>query len=185
METPLAIERVTVFGGSEPQPGQPAYAEALRLGKLLAEAGYTVITGGYMGTMEAVSRGAAEAGGHVIGITCEEIESWRPVPCNPWVMEERRLTRYRDRLYALIDDGQAALALPGGQGTLAEIAVMWSLLTIGAIAPRPLVLIGDGWERTFQRFYQELGGYVSLPRRQWLQFAPHVEAAVMMLSKAS
>ena len=71
--------RITVFGGSKPRPSQPAYQEALLLGQLLGSQGYTVLTGGYIGTMEAVSRGAAESGGHVIGVTCDEIERWRPV----------------------------------------------------------------------------------------------------------
>ena len=70
-----------------PQPGQPAYLEALHLGELLAKAGHEVVTGGYMGVMEAVSRGAAEAGGNVIGVTCKDIENWRPIDPNRWVTE--------------------------------------------------------------------------------------------------
>jgi len=66
-------------------PTEPDYAQALHLGKLLGQAGCTVLTGGYIGTMEAVSRGAAENGGHVIGVTCEEIETWRKVRVNRWV----------------------------------------------------------------------------------------------------
>ena len=69
--------RISVFGGSSPKPGDLAYEQAYYLGKLIGEAGYTVLTGGYIGTMEAVSRGAAEAGGHVIGVTCDQIENWR------------------------------------------------------------------------------------------------------------
>lgn len=61
--------KVTVFGGAAAVPGNPAYFEAQRLGCLLAQAGHAVLTGGYMGAMEATSRGAAEAGGHVIGVT--------------------------------------------------------------------------------------------------------------------
>ena len=71
--------RVTVFGGSQPGEDSPAYSQAIELGRLLASRGHTVLTGGYIGSMEAVSRGAAEAGGHVVGVTCEEIEAWRPV----------------------------------------------------------------------------------------------------------
>ncbi len=82
---------ITIFGGSQPKPGSPAYAEAYELGKLLALAGHTVLTGGYMGTMEAVSRGANEAGGHVIGVTCADIEAWRGTRANAWVKEERHL----------------------------------------------------------------------------------------------
>ena len=63
---------VTIFGGSQAKPGDPVYQEAYLLGSLLANAGHTIQTGGYIGVMEAASRGAAENGGHVIGMTCEE-----------------------------------------------------------------------------------------------------------------
>ena len=80
--------RVSVFGGSEPKEGMTAYTEAMELGRLLAERRHIVLTGGYIGTMEAVSRGAHEAGGHVIGVTCLDIERWRPRQANQWVIEE-------------------------------------------------------------------------------------------------
>ena len=69
---------ISVFGSSAPQPGSADYEAARDLGRRLAEAGFTVQTGGYMGTMEGVSRGANEAGGHVIGVTCDQIEEFRP-----------------------------------------------------------------------------------------------------------
>lgn len=65
---------VTVFGGSSPKPGEEPYLEAETLGRLLAQAGLLVATGGYAGAMQAVSKGAAEAAGGVIGVTCEQIE---------------------------------------------------------------------------------------------------------------
>jgi uncharacterized protein (TIGR00725 family) len=111
------------------------------------EAGYAVLTGGYIGTMEAVSRGAAEAGGHVIGVTCDEIEAWRVTHPNRWVMEERRYPALRQRITALIEGCDAAIALPGGPGTLTEISEMWNHLLIGAISPRPLILVGEAGER--------------------------------------
>src|SRR5215831_16801474 len=75
----LDLMKVSVFGGSQPKEGSLPYAEARELGRMLAEGGHTVLTGGYIGTMEAVSRGAAESGGHVIGVTCEQIEQWRGI----------------------------------------------------------------------------------------------------------
>jgi uncharacterized protein (TIGR00730 family) len=174
-------KRVTIFCSSQTRPGEPAYAQAQRLGQLLAQAGYTVITGGYIGSMEAVSRGAAEAGGHVIGVTCEEIERWRSVKANPWVDEEWRCPTLRDRLGRLIEDCEAALALPGGPGTLTEIALTWNLLLTEAITPRPLILIGPGWQATFEAFWQALGEYVPLNQRRWLSFAEDVDSAVNLL----
>ena len=71
---------VTVFGSSRATPVDPVYRDARRLGRLLAVAGYAVRSGGYSGVMEAVSRGAAEAGGQAIGVT---VESWSSRP-NAW-----------------------------------------------------------------------------------------------------
>ncbi len=172
---------VTVFGGSAPQPEEAAYQDAQRLGALLAQAGHTVLTGGYMGTMEAVSRGAKEAGGHVIGITCTEIESWRNAKANPWVIEERSYPTLRERLYALIDDCDAAIALPGGIGTLAEIASMWSQMQTASSPTRPLVLIGAGWKATIETMIQHLPTYVPEAHRPLLSYAADVDEAARNL----
>ena len=174
--------KVTVFGGARLKPEHPAYNEAFKLGQLLGSAGFTVITGGYIGTMEAISRGVVESGGKVIGITCDEIENWRKTKPNPWVQEEIRYPTIRQRMMAMIDDSQAALALPGGAGTLAEISVMWNHLITGAISPRPLILIGIEWKDLFDNFFKILGEYVSLPDRAWLTFVPDVEAAFTWLN---
>lgn len=173
--------RVTVFGGSKPKKGEIAYQDALILGTLLGQAGFTVITGGYIGTMEAVSRGASQAGGHVIGITCDEIESWRPVVPNPWINEELRYPTLKNRLYALINHCDAALALPGGIGTFQEIIVMWSQLQIGACIPKPLILIGEGWELIVGAFYKELGEYIPEKDRQWVHFVTDSKMAMEAL----
>lgn len=175
------MKKITVFGGSQPKPGSPAYEDALRLGRLLGEAGFTVLTGGYIGTMEAVSCGAAEAGAHVIGVTCDEIEAWRQVKHNPWVQEDLHFSTLRQRLFALIEECDAALALPGGPGTLAEIATMWNHLLTDAITPRPLILIGPGWQVTFDQLFRSLGEYIPEQHRRWVSFAPTVETAVKML----
>jgi uncharacterized protein (TIGR00730 family) len=175
------MKRITVFGGARPRPGEPAYDEAFRLGALLAKSGFTVMTGGYIGTMEAVSRGANEAGGHVIGMTCNEIETWRSVVCNQWVKEEKHFPSLRERLMALIDTCDAAIALPGGVGTLTEISVMWNHLLTNSIAPRPLILVGDGWRRTLHTFFDELGDYVPENQREWVRSVPDIESAVSAL----
>jgi uncharacterized protein (TIGR00725 family) len=145
---------------------------------LLGQSGYIVLNGGYVGTMEAVSRGAAEKGGHVIGVTCQEIERWRKSKANPWVNEEWHLQTLDQRLLALIDNCDAALALPGGVGTLLEISMMWNRLIIKAIAARPLILIGPGWRSVIDSFLQQQGHYLTERDRQWLTFAGTIEEAV-------
>jgi uncharacterized protein (TIGR00730 family) len=172
---------ISVFGGSRPREGDTAYTEAMELGRLLARRGHTILTGGYIGTMEAASRGACEAGGHVIGVTCEEIEKWRPVGPNQWVKEERRKKTLMERIHALIHDSDAAIALPGGAGTLTEIALMWNLMVVESLHRRPLILVGRGWQSTFDQFFHELDSYVTAPQREILRFAEDVHTAVNLL----
>lgn len=176
--------RVTVFGGTHTKPGETGYEEALKLGRLLGERGCTVLTGGYIGTMEAVSRGAAEAGAHVIGVTCEEIERFRPGGPNRWVKEEQRHAQLIERLNGLIDGCDAAIALPGGVGTLAEVMVTWNRMLIGSISPRPLILIGAGWRQVMDAFIAGQDGYIAPHDLRWAQYAPGVAEAVAMLAPA-
>lgn len=173
--------RVSVFGGSQPKEGDPAYAEAMELGRLLAERGHTVLTGGYIGVMEAVSRGAFEAGGHVIGVTCEDIEAWRPVKPNAWVREEIRRRTLIERLHSIIHEADAALALPGGPGTLTEVSLMWNLMIVESLHRRPLILVGDGWQSVFDQFFRGFDAYVPAHQREILRFAKDVQTAVEML----
>jgi uncharacterized protein (TIGR00725 family) len=175
---------VTVFGGARPRPGEPEYLQAVRLGSLLGKAGHTVLTGGYTGTMEAVSRGASEAGAHVIGVTCREIEAWRPSPANPWVKEERKMDTLEARITALINGCDAALALPGGCGTLAEVSILWNRLLIEAASPRKVILIGAGWKTVFETLFKEQPRHLDENDTRWLLFANTVEDAVKMLENA-
>lgn len=175
---------ITVFGGAQPQPDSPAYEEARLLGELLAQRGHTVLTGGYIGTMEAVSRGASEAGGHVIGVTCEDIEAWRGVRPNQWVKEERRSKTLIGRLQALIEGCEAAIALPGGVGTLAEISLMWNLMIVESIPRRPLILIGSGWQSTLDQFHTSFETYMPAHQRDQLLFAEDVNVAVKIIDNS-
>ncbi len=172
---------VTVFGGASAQPGDPGYQDALKLGSLLARAGHTVLTGGYMGTMEAASKGAAQAGGHVIGVTCAEIERWRNAHANPWVKEEWKTDTLGERLSLLMDQAQAAIALPGGAGTLVEISLLWNRMIIAAAPVRPLILVGKGWKDTIEALFREQDSYIGEPQRRLLTFSPTVEEAAALL----
>ncbi|OGO21091.1 MAG: hypothetical protein A2Y54_00590 [Chloroflexi bacterium RBG_16_51_16] len=175
--------KISVFGGSQPKSGDQSYLEAKELGKILAQRGHTVLTGGYIGTMEAVSRGAAEAGGQVIGVTCEDLERWRPVSRNKWVQEEWRKQTLFERLQALIENCDAAFALPGGPGTLTEIALTWNLMIIQSLPVRPLILIGNGWEKVFDQLFTSMESYVSNNQRELLVFAPDVTSALNKLDE--
>jgi uncharacterized protein (TIGR00730 family) len=173
---------ISVFGGSAPKPGTPPYQEAYHLGELLGGAGLTVMTGGYTGTMEAASRGASEAGGHVIGVTSDEIEVWRPIGPNAWVAEEWRCQTLNERLNTLVEKCDAAIALPGGIGTLLEIALTWNQLVIEILDPKPMILVGGSWQTVMETFIVELGDYVGIDDRQFLAYAPDPESALELLT---
>ena len=169
---------ISVFGSSTPKPGEPAYQEALMLGKLLGESNFTVLNGGYMGTMEAVSRGVSETGGHVIGVTSPDIEAWRPSKPNDWIKEEIRCTTARERMFVLIDQCVAALALPGGAGTIAEITMMWNQIIINTISERPLILIGHGWRQFFLNFFEIFPSYTPHQHRDFLSYTDTIDQAL-------
>lgn len=184
MKGEIRLKRyITVFGGSAPREGDIAYYQAYNLGKLLARKGYIVVNGGYIGTMDAVSKGARQSGGKVVGVTCDEIENWRPVKPNKWINEEHRFKTLKDRLYGLIELANAIIALPGGIGTLAEISVAWSQIQIGAIEQKPLILIGEEWEGTFIGFYRNLGEYINIRDRKLLLFCKDINTAVKLIEK--
>jgi uncharacterized protein (TIGR00725 family) len=161
---------ITIFGGSKPRPGEQAYQQAYKLGCMLGEANHDVITGGYIGTMEAISHGAADYGAQVIGVTCDQIEAWRSVKPNPWLTKEIRFTSLVERMAALIDLCDVALALPGGLGTLAEISLMWNLLVIGGITPKPIYLIGERWQAVFDQFLSSFNDYTPPEQRAWIKY---------------
>ena len=167
---------VSVFGSNQPQPGQPDYQAAFDFGQRLAGAGLVVATGGYVGTMAAVSQGAAEVGGHVIGVTCDEIESWRPISPNRWIAEEIRYATLWERLTHLVTHNDAIVVLPGGVGTLAEAALAWNQLVIQAMPPRPFILLGDLWRNTLAAFARP--DYVAPAYQDLLQLAATPQEAV-------
>ena len=115
---------VTIFGGSKCGHDSEEYREALSLGRRLAEAGFTICTGGYLGVMEAASRGAHEAGGRVLGIVMNQ---FRAEP-NRFLTEKVATDHFYDRLQNLITRSVGFVALRGGMGTVTEISLVWNKL---------------------------------------------------------
>ena len=169
---------VSIFGGSALAPASPGYQEALALGRLLAQAGYTVATGGYDGAMEAASRGAKEAGGHTIGVTASHFASRKFSP-NAWIDQEIAFPTLFQRLHHLVTFSHALVALRGGVGTLSEVALAWSLMQVAEMPCKPFVLVGPHWRRLLATFQRE--STVKEHDLDLLSFAPTVEAVVSLL----
>ena len=137
------IKTIAVFGSSRREEDSPYYQEAYELGRLLAQAGYAVLSGGYSGSMGAVSRGAAEVGGRVIGITCAVFD---PLAPNQWLSEETKAPDMLGRLSCMMERADGFVAVRGGIGTLSEVTLAWSLLQTGSLKGKPLVLLGQDWQ---------------------------------------
>lgn len=147
---------VTIFGSSLPNEASAAYAEARRLGSLLAQAGFAVCNGGYGGLMEASARGAREAGGVAIGVTCE---IW-PSRANRWISDEVRTRTFPQRIMTLIERGDAYIVLPGGTGTLAELALAWEMMNKSVLSNsvggrKPLLVWKQYWLPVIECLNQE------------------------------
>jgi len=139
----MSQRTITVFGSARCEPGTPPYETARELGRAIAAAGWNLCNGGYGGTMEAAARGATEAGGHTIGVTCALFTD--RAGANAYVREEVRAPDLLARLRVLVERGDGYVVLPGGTGTLLELALVWELVNKGLAPRRPIVLLGAHW----------------------------------------
>lgn len=178
--TAEAQERiVTIFGGSKCVEHDPEYDQARLVGALLADAGYTICTGGYLGVMEGASRGAHERGGRVLGITMNQ---FRAEP-NRFLTDKVATPHFYERLQRLITRSVGFIAIRGGMGTVTELSLVWNKIQTGVIGPRPLVLLGDCWPPIVREWQKYLA--VSEKDIQALDFATTPEQAVAIINQKS
>lgn len=175
-----ASERiVTIFGGSRCGETAPEYAQARRVGQLLAEAGYTICTGGYLGVMEAASRGARERGGRVLGIVMNQFKA-EP---NRYLTDKVATPHFYERLQRLIIRSVGFIAIRGGMGTVTELSLVWNKIQTKVIGPRPLVLLGECWPPIVREWQKHLA--VSDDDVAALDFASTPEEAVAIINEKS
>jgi len=170
---------ITIFGGSKCTEDSPEYREAKDLGARLAEAGFTICTGGYLGIMEAASRGAREKGGRVFGIV---LNQFKHEP-NRYLTDKVATDHFYDRLQNLITRSVGFVALRGGMGTITEMSLVWNKLQTGVIKQRPLVLMGDCWKPVIDVWKANLE--VSDSDLDYLDFADSAKSAAEIIIKRS
>ncbi|MEP6741731.1 MAG: LOG family protein [bacterium] len=176
-ETPERI--VTIFGGAKCGESDAEYAQARSVGELLAGAGYTICTGGYLGVMEAASRGAHDQGGRVLGITMNQFKA-EP---NRYLTDKVATAHFYERLQLLITRSVGFIAIRGGMGTVTELSLVWNKIQTRVIGPRPLVLLGDCWPPIVREWQKHL--VVSDADVALLDFARTPEEAVAIISEKS
>ena len=136
---PKYVPCVTVFGSSRVPEEHPYYQLSYRVGRELGQRGYTVLTGGGPGTMEAVNRGAYEAGAQSIGLNI-----WLPHEqvANRYTTESMRFRYFFVRKVMLVKYSTAFFLLPGGFGTLDELFETLTLIQTQKVRPFPVILMG-------------------------------------------
>lgn len=133
---------ITIFGSAVPKQGEEQYKNAEKLGELLALKGFNICSGGNLGIMEAVSKGAVNHGAKAIGIT---LNYGAFIP-NKYLTEEIQCSSLFERITKLIEYGDAYVVLQGGTGTLLELAAVWELMNKNMLKVKPIACHSAMWK---------------------------------------
>ena len=144
---------VTVFGSARIKPDDPHYELARNMGAAIARLGFTVMTGGGPGIMEAANRGAKEAGGRSVGCN---IELPFEQPANAYLDRCVRMHYFFVRKALLIKYSYAFVVMPGGAGTLDELFEAVTLIQTGKIKNFPIVIMGTDYWKELIGFIDEV-----------------------------
>ena len=144
---------VSIFGSTRVRPGDAVYQKAEHIGKLLAENGFAVITGGGPGVMEAANKGAFSAGGKSIGLNIELPLEQKP---NPYTNITLNFRYFFVRKVMFVKYAVAYIILPGGFGTLDELLESITLIQTKKIRPFPVILVGSDYWRGFLDWMKEV-----------------------------
>jgi uncharacterized protein (TIGR00730 family) len=159
---------VTVFGSARMPEDHPSYRLGVHIGGLLADAGFTVMTGGGPGLMEAANRGAREAGGHTVGCNIELPHEQVP---NPYLETSVTFRHFFIRKVMLVKYSYGFIALPGGFGTFDELFEAATLVQTQKIKNFPIVLLGvDFWKPVVEALQSQLVGNGTISASELAQF---------------
>ena len=163
---------VTVFGSSKVLAESDEYKRAVELGRMLAAENYQVCTGGYRGIMEAVSKGAKQGKGKTLGITTAQFSG----TVNPWIDEEKSFPTWKDRLFGLIEAGDAYVVFGGGTGTLVELFAVWEM-TNKKIMQKNFVVYGQ----IIRKLIDQLRIFPEIIYSPFLKFADSPQAVIQAI----
>ena len=177
---------VTVFGSTRVHPGSPEYLLAEKLGSLLAAEGFSVITGGGPGVMEAANKGAQNAGGASIGFNIKLPNQQQP---NQFIDHDKLVSfqYFFVRKVMFIKYAQAFIALPGGFGTLDEISEAITLIYTGKSERFPVILVGKSYWEGFYRWVQETmqkeRGYINVADLEFIYLEDSPEEVIEIIKR--
>jgi uncharacterized protein (TIGR00725 family) len=169
------IRRVSVLGSGKVSGKDPVYQQALRLGVALAGEGFTVYHGGYRGVMEAVAKGCRGTGGRNIAITIKGSSS----RANAFSDAEIKMPSWKDRLFKLIEKGEAYVFLDGATGTLNELFVVLEMTNRGLLR-KPVIVLGKKLRDLLRSLKKD--PHFDLPRE--CRSVPSISQVVKILTKS-
>jgi uncharacterized protein (TIGR00730 family) len=174
---------VSVFGSTRIKPGDEIYKKAEQIGKLLAENGFAVITGGGPGVMEAVNKGAFSVGGKSIGLN---IELPLEQKSNPYTNITLNFRYFFVRKVMFVKYAVAYIILPGGFGTMDELLESITLIQTQKIRPFPVILVGSNYWRGLLDWIKEVvlkEGKISLSDLEIFQLMDQPEEIIKTIKK--
>ncbi len=176
---------VSVFGSARVREDDPLFAQAVEVGRRLAEAGFAVVTGGGPGLMEAANRGAHEAGGLSVGFNIDLPHEQHE---NPYLDISVTFHHFYARKTMFVKAAEGFVILPGGFGTLDELFESLTLIQTGKVMHFPVVLLGrDHWEGLLDWTRERLleHGLVSAHDVEVLHLTDDLGEAVELISSAT
>ena len=142
------MKKATFFGGSMNDTSSVEYIETVKIGTYLADKNYNIISGGYRGLMEGISKGASLSNNkvHIIGYTCETFGHYSG---NRYLTEEKKCSTIFTRLEKLIDSSDLYIIQKGGIGTLSELFLTLDIIRKYKENIPKIILIGSFWKTIF------------------------------------
>ena len=174
---------VSIFGSTRIRPGDEIYQKAEQIGRLLAENGFSVITGGGPGTMEAANKGASAAGGKSIGLNIELPLEQKP---NPYANITLSFRYFFVRKVMFVKYAMAYIILPGGFGTMDELLEAVTLIQTQKIKPFPVILVGSKYWKGLLDWIREVvlkTGKISSADLDILQLIDEPEEIIKTIKK--
>lgn len=174
---------VTMFGSTRVKPTDEVYQKAERIGQLLAENGFSVITGGGPGVMEGANKGASLAGGKSIGLNIQLPLEQKP---NPYANITLSFRYFFVRKVMFVKYAVAYIILPGGFGTMDELFESITLIQTHKIRPFPVILVGSNYWKGLLDWIKEVllkEGKISRPDLEILQLIDDPMEIVKIIKK--
>jgi len=174
---------VTIFGSARTRPGEFAYDKAEAIGREVAAAGFTVITGGGPGAMEAACKGAISAGGKTVGLN---IELPMEQKATPYATISLHFHYFFVRKVMLVKYATAFVLLPGGFGTIDELFETVTLIQTHKIRPFPVILVGQDYWRgllDWLRMRPLVDGFISSSDLDFFSVTDHPAEVVARITE--